>query len=207
VTTGLFGGAFDPPHDGHVALATTAIAHFHFERLVVLVTGDPPHKGAVADKWTRLGLAEAALGGIPGVVFDPFELERDGPSYTVDTVRWAAERWRDPIFLIGADEFAEFLAWREPNEVLAAARLGVATRPGYPRTRLDAVLAQLDRPERVTFFEIPAFPISSRELRARLASGESIDAFVPARVAALIEGLALYRCYAEASDDKGRTAR
>ena len=207
MTTGLFGGAFDPPHNGHVALAETALAHFALERLVVLVTGDPPHKRAETDKWVRLELAEAALGSIPGVELDRYELERDGPSYTVDTVRWAAQRWPDPLFLVGADEFSELLSWRDPSGVLEAARLAVATRPGYPRARLDSVLAELERPDRVEFFEIPALPVSSRELRDRVAHGEPIDAFVPRSVAVLIESRGLYRCYAEASDEEGRSTR
>jgi nicotinate-nucleotide adenylyltransferase len=102
-------------------------------------------------------------------------------------------RWRDPLFLIGADEFADFLTWKDPDGVLARARLAVATRPGYPRERLDEVISGLARPERVRFFEIDPLPISSRDIRERVARGEPIADLVPAAVADLIESLGLYR--------------
>ena len=88
-------------------------------------------------------------------------------------------RWDDPVFLIGADEFADFPSWKEPDAVLELARLGVASRPGYPQEQLDEVLAGLAHPERVLFFEIEPQPVSSREIRERVARGEPIDGLVP----------------------------
>jgi nicotinate-nucleotide adenylyltransferase len=101
--------------------------------------------------------------------------------------------WRDPLFLVGADEFADFPAWKEPEAVLALARLGVASRPGYPRERLERVLAGLSRPERVLFFELDPEPVSSSDIRERVARGESIDGLVPAGVAREISERDLYR--------------
>ena len=96
-------------------------------------------------------------------------------------------------FLIGADQFVDFLTWKDPEGVLALARVGVATRPGYPRERVDAVLQELSRPDRVELFEIEPVPISSREIRDRVRRGESIDGLVPPAVAELIDSLGLYR--------------
>jgi len=104
-----------------------------------------------------------------------------------------AGRWRDPIFLIGADEFSDFPAWKDPEGVLARARLAIATRPGYPRDRLEAVLEQLSRPERVQFFEIEPLAISSKDIRERVTRGESIEGIVPPAVAELIAARGLYR--------------
>jgi nicotinate-nucleotide adenylyltransferase len=190
--TGLLGGAFDPPHNGHIALADAALARFALARLVIVVTGVPPHKPVGTDAETRFRLAEAAFGGRPRVELSRHELERAGPSYTVDTARWAQTEWGDVVFLVGADEFAGFLRWREPDELLAHVRLGVATRPGYPRQDLDSVLASLARPERVDFFEIPEIPISSSEVRRRVAGGVKIDGLVPERVRVLVAELGLY---------------
>jgi nicotinate-nucleotide adenylyltransferase len=198
---GLLGGAFDPPHYGHVALADEAIRHFDLDRLVVLVTGDPPHKPVYTDARIRERLARAAFADRPGVEFSAFELERDEPSYTLDTVRWAAAEWGDVIFLVGADEFADFLRWKDPDEVVRHARLGVATRPGYPGERLEPVLAALRAPDRVEFFTIPDIPISSRGLRERVARGEPIDELVPPPVARLVAELGLYRCYAGSASE------
>jgi len=181
--TGLLGGAFDPPHNGHVALARRANEQFGFEEFVVIVSEQPGHKQAELDAQTRLELARAA--------FDGYDVELDPHARTVDTL--SAGRWRDPLFLIGADEFCDFLTWKDPEGVLARARLGVATRPGFPRERLDTVLARLAEPERVLFFELEPMAISSREIRDRIPRGEPIDALVPTAVAALIEGRGLYR--------------
>jgi nicotinate-nucleotide adenylyltransferase len=193
VTVGLLGGAFDPPHVGHLTLAEAAIRRFALERLVVVVTGDAPHKEVETDAETRFRLAEAAFAGREGVEVSRHELDRPGPSYTVDTVRWAGGEFGDVVFLVGADEFADFLAWHDPEGVLEHARLGVATRPGYPRERLDRVLAALDRPERVELFEIPEIAVSSTGVRVRVARGEPIDGLTPPAVAGLIHGLGLYR--------------
>jgi nicotinate-nucleotide adenylyltransferase len=193
MAVGLLGGAFDPPHNGHVALADEALRHFGLDRVVVVVTGDPPHKHVETDPETRYRLAEAAFGGRARLELSRRELDRAGPSYTLETARWAAESFADPIFLVGADEFVDFLSWKDPNGVLEHVRLGVATRPGFPRAALLRVREQLERPERVELFEIPALPFSSRELREAVARGEPIDAYVPAPVARLVGELGLYR--------------
>jgi nicotinate-nucleotide adenylyltransferase len=176
---GLYGGAFDPPHLGHVELARVARRELGLDRLVVLVSADPGHKRVETPAAARLELARAA--------FPDAEVVLDEHARTVDTLR-AHPEWHDSIFLIGADEFCDFLTWKEPDEVLRLTRLGVATRPGYPRERLQSVLDRLERPERVLFFEIEPFPIASRELRQRLDA-----ALLPPAVAEIVEREGLYR--------------
>jgi nicotinate-nucleotide adenylyltransferase len=184
--TGLFGGAFDPPHNGHVALAETAIRHFGLERLLVLVVVDPGHRDVELDFETRLRLAHLAFDGL-----ERTEVLREDHRFTVDALR---ERTvEDAIFLGAADEFACFLGWKDPDGVLARARMGVATRPGYRRSELETVLESLERPDRVDFFEIRAVPVSATEIRARASLGESLEGFVPERVAGEIGRLGLYR--------------
>ena len=180
--TAILGGTFNPPHNGHVALAHAAERRFG-EEVVVVVAVRPGHKEVALDGEVRLELARAA--------FPDREVEADPHERTVDMLK--AGRWRDPLFLIGADEFCDFLSWKDPEGVIARARLGVATRPGYPRDRLDPVLAKLSRPQRVELFEIEPLPISSRDIRERVARGEPIDALVPPAVAELISSLGLYR--------------
>jgi nicotinate-nucleotide adenylyltransferase len=176
VGVGLFGGAFDPPHNGHVALVEAAEQAFDFEQLLVLVSEDPGHRQVHAPSEARVQLAAAAFPGRE-VELDPF-------GRTVDMLR--ARRFDDPVFLIGADQFAGFGSWKEPEAVLELARLGVATRPGYP-------LPSNCRSDRISLFDIPEVDVSSTEVRRRVAAGEPIDAFVPAEVATLIEALGLYR--------------
>jgi nicotinate-nucleotide adenylyltransferase len=191
--TGILGGTFDPPHNGHVALARAAFDRFGLERLVVMVAGRPPHKHATLDGETRFRLAEAAFAALPRTELSRFELERDVPAFTLETVRYGKDRWGEIVFLVGADEFADFPSWHEPDAVLEHARLGVATRPGIERERLERVLRVLARPDRVEFFEIPPLPVSSSDVRRRVAYGESIKDLVPAEVARLVSELDLYR--------------
>ncbi len=190
---GLMGGTFNPPHNGHVALAREAVGALGLERLLVIPTGQTPDKPVEVAAETRLRLAAAAFEAVPKVEVSRLELERKQPSYTLDTVKWACDEWGDVVFVVGADRFADFMTWREPNEVLRYARLAVATRPGYPRELLERVLAEVERPERVSFFALTPLPISSTEIRDRVARGEPIDGLVPPRVARLIDELGLYR--------------
>ena len=181
--TGLLGGTFNPPHYGHLGLADAANKHFDLDDLVVLVAVRPAHKEVELDAETRLRLARAA--------FPDYDVELDPYARTVDMLE--AGRWRNPVFLVGADAFSEFLTWKEPDALLELARLGVATRPGYPRELLESVLERLAHPERVEFFEIEPVPISSRDIRDRVGRGEPIDGLVPPAVAELIASHGLYR--------------
>jgi nicotinate-nucleotide adenylyltransferase len=180
--TGLLGGTFNPPHNGHVLLARTARKRFDLDPLRVNVSTNPPHKRVDVPVETRLELTRLAF---PSEV-----VVRDDRPYSIDTVLGYGD---DAIFLVGADQFAQFLTWREPDEILEHVRLGVATRPGYPRERLEAVLAELRRPDRVELFDMEPVPISSSDIRARVARGEAITAMVPPPVEAEIDRLGLYR--------------
>jgi nicotinate-nucleotide adenylyltransferase len=179
----LYGGSFDPPHRGHVELARRAKEELGAERLTVLVSADPGHKHVDTPAEVRLRLAHAAFPGDDVVL--------DEHARTVDTLRAHAD-WRDPVFLIGADEFCDFLSWKEPDAVLERTRLAVATRPGFPRERLEAVLAALARPERIVFFEIDPNPAASRAIRALAAAGAPLDGLVPDAVRDLIRERGLY---------------
>jgi nicotinate-nucleotide adenylyltransferase len=173
--TGILGGAFDPPHIGHVALADAAQRELGLERVVVVVVAEPGHKDAHAPAETRLELARLA--------FEEREVILDHHARTVDMLR--EQQWDDPVFLIGADEYRDFPNWKEPETVLELARLGVAARPGFPRSEPE--------PDRVLYFDLEPVRVSSREIRALAARGEPIDGLVPPAVAEAIARLGLYR--------------
>ena len=175
---GLYGGAFDPPHRGHVELARRAKEELGLGTLVVLVSGDPGHKQIDTPAETRLRMARAA--------FPDDEVILDEHARTIDTLR-AHPEWVDPVFLIGADQFCHFLSWQEPDEVLRRTRLAVATRPGFPREKLESVLQRLETPDRVLFFEIEPTPVASSELRKHFVASD-----VPPAVAELVETDGLY---------------
>jgi nicotinate-nucleotide adenylyltransferase len=179
----LYGGAFDPPHLGHVAVADGARELFEVECLAVLVSERPAHRAVHASAEDRLALARVA--------FPHDDVRPDPYARTVELLR--AERYADPVFVVGADQLRGFLDWSEPDEVLERTRIAVATRPGFPRKELDEVLARLARPERVLFFEIEPNPATATEIRARIGAGEPLDGLVSPAVARLIEERGLYR--------------
>jgi nicotinate-nucleotide adenylyltransferase len=183
--TGILGGAFDPPHVGHVALARAAIEHFELDRLLVLVVEDPGHKRTATPAATRLALARLAFADVPEA-----DVELDPHSRTVDSLE--ERRPEDAVFVIGADELADFLDWKRPERVLELVRLGVAMRPGVPERQLEDVRARLPAPGRIEYFELEPVAVSSTEIRERLARGEPIDGLVPASVAEEIARLGLY---------------
>lgn len=173
--TGVFGGRFDPPHVGHVALGRAAVERFGIDDLRVTVVADAAHKPSVASAADRLAMAELAFAELDAIV----ELEEH--RYTVDALEAAG--YDDPIFLIGADELVAFPTWKEPERVLELARLGVATRPGY---------APATTSPRIQLFELEPQPVSSSEIRERTRRGEPIDGLVVAAVARYIEERGLY---------------
>jgi nicotinate-nucleotide adenylyltransferase len=179
--TGLFGGAFNPPHLGHYELALRALEEFDLDELQILVSGDPGHKHVECPVEERVALAKLAFADLPRTVVraDPYR-------YTIDLLR--AEQPDDAIFLMGADQYRDFATWKEPEAVLERVQLGVATRTGVER---PPVLPEHEG--RVRFFEIDSPPISSRDLRATLRRGESVDGLVTPAVAAEISRKGLYR--------------
>ena len=179
--TGILGGIFDPPQAGHVALARAAREELPIDRLVVLVAAAPGHRGTVADAETRLRLARLAFAGIAD------EILLDEHPFTVDAVRGG--RFGDAIFVVGADEGAAFPTWKEPEEVLRWVRLAVGTRSGYSPPDLERY------GDRVLAFELASPPVSSSEVRERLARGERVDGLLPPAVAAAIDERGLYRGY------------
>ena len=165
---GLLGGAFNPPHYGHLELARRALEEFDLERLDVLVSGDPAHKDVDCPVDVRVELAKLAFAGLPrtNVQADPYR-------YTIDRLR-AEPPPDDAIFLMGADQYRDFPTWKEPEAVLEHVQLGVATRAGVDRPPLLP-----GHEGRVRFFEIdspadrverPARPCAARRVARRARS-------------------------------------
>jgi nicotinate-nucleotide adenylyltransferase len=177
---GILGGTFDPPHNGHLALAEAALGELNLDELVVLLAAQPGHRACVEDADNRQLLTQAAFAELPHT-----RIDRDENPYTVDAVRGG--RFGDAAFIVGADEGATFPLWKEPDEILRWVRLAVGTRSGYPPADLERY------GDRVIPFELGSPPISSSAVRERIAAGQPIDGLVPSDVARLIGERGLYR--------------
>ena len=198
---GVMGGAFDPIHVGHLAIAEESREVLGIETVLFIPTGSPPHRAtAVASADHRLAMTGAAIAGNPGFRLSRIEVDRPGPSYTLDTLTQLAEQVRagggvpDLVLILSAETFHDLPRWHEPRRILELARVAVAPRVGHPtpdRVWLAARFPGLE--DRVTYLEGPRLGVSSTAIRARRAAGRSIRYLVPAPVVAYIEEHGLYR--------------
>lgn len=180
---GIFGGTFDPVHVGHLAIANDALDELELERVYFVPARRSPLKqdGPVASAEDRLAMLAAAIAEEPRFRVSPVELDRKGPSFTVDTLE--ALRGEGALFLIlGSDAYADFERWREPGRIRDLATIVLAARPGAPNA-----------PRGVRMLDSPLMDISSRELRARAARGRSLRYLVPEAALRYIEEHRLYR--------------
>jgi nicotinate-nucleotide adenylyltransferase len=200
---GILGGTFNPPHLGHLALARHALSELGLERVLLMPVHTPPHKPA-GDGWSdpgpehRLRMCQLAVAGEDRLSACALEIERGGPSYTVDTLNAIHANHPDAslTFIVGADTASTLDSWREPAKLLALADLAVAARPRSAGTRrvLDAVaaLAPAGLPPHVRFLAMAPIDVSSSQARRHAALGEPIDDLVGPAVAAYIAEHHLY---------------
>ena len=194
---GVLGGTFDPPHNGHLLAAARAVGRLGLDPLLLTVANDPwqkttPIEGEpdieVSPATHRLTMVVAAADGLDGVEADDTEIQHGGPTYTADTLVALTKRYpgAELVLLVGADVAARMDTWERPEEVRQYATLVVMTRPGSDQIRL---------PEgwQYQILEVPAYDISSTEIRRRVAAGEVISDLVPAGVASVIDEAGLYR--------------
>lgn len=190
---GVFGGTFDPPHVGHLALAEWAREELSLDRVLFVPAGTPPHKASArAGAAHRLAMTRAAVRGNPAFAVSTIETRRAGPSYTADTLAAIArahpkaELW----LLMGADMYATFDSWVRPGEIAALATLAVALRPGTKAPRASRAAT---RGRGVRWLANPALEVSSSAVRARAARGRSLRYLVPDAVARYVAKHRLYR--------------
>lgn len=186
------GGTFDPIHNGHLIAAEEARHTFDLGRVAFVPTGRPWQKGKrdVSEPEDRYLMAVIATASNPAFDVSRVEIEREGPTYAVDTLRALGEEAGELFFITGADAMLQILTWKEPAEALALATFIAATRPGYDLRELDLLGPPVL--DRVRVLEIPALAISSTEIRGRVASGRPIRYLVPDEVAGYIRKRGLY---------------
>jgi nicotinate-nucleotide adenylyltransferase len=194
---GILGGVFNPPHLGHLIFAQEACDQLELDDVVLMPVGEAPHRQVERDPGgeVRLELCQAAIAGDERLACSRLELDRPGPSYTVDTLRALREQ-RPPddelVLLLGADQAVELPSWREPDQVLALAETGVAARAELGPAEVRSRLAGLEG-GRLRFFDMPRVDISSSLVRRRVAVGLPIRYLVPGEVERQIAARDLYR--------------
>lgn len=193
---GVLGSAFNPPHLGHLALAQEALWQLGLDEVILVPTGQAPHKRIADDPGRELRLAMTRLAAADDSRFSvsTLEVERDGPSYTYETLELLAKDRgdRELVFVMGADAAVGLESWREPRRVTELARLAVARRAGISEADVAAALRSLDAGGRATMLEMPQFGVSSSAVRERAAAGRPLRYLVPEPVARFIEEKGIY---------------
>lgn len=191
---GVMGGTFDPIHYGHLVTAEEALHQFGLDEVVFVPTGQPwmkEHEG-VSPAEDRYLMTVIATASNPRFSVSRIEVDRDGPTYTVDTLRQLKEE-RDPdgrlFFITGADAVLEIFEWKDPEELFSLATFIAATRPGYDIGGFE----ERSEGQAVQVMKIPALAISSTDIRARVANGRPIRYLVPEGVNSYVQKAELYR--------------
>ena len=178
---GLFGGTFDPPHNGHIHLILSLLEAHHLDRVLIVPAQSNPLKPPQVSSEHRLQMAHLAFDPVPNCTVLDIDMRRSGPSYTIDTIRWLMEHDKEfaraeRFLLLGADAAATLSQWRQQKEVRALVRPLVAPRRGYERPKES--MGMVD--------------ISSTDLRSRIRQGLYVDHLVPERVMKYIRKVKLY---------------
>jgi nicotinate-nucleotide adenylyltransferase len=196
---GILGGTFDPPHIGHLWLATLAADGLGLGHVLLMPAARPPHKGrrSISNAADRVMMTRLAIGADPTLDLSLVEMERPGPSYTIDSLAQLRAHLGDEVGLVlimAADSFAEIETWREPDRLLELAEWAIGPRPGTPMPDRVALRERYGaRAARIHLLEGPSLDVSSSEIRARVAAGRPIRYLVPRAVEELIVSRGLYR--------------
>jgi nicotinate-nucleotide adenylyltransferase len=193
---GVLGSAFNPPHLGHLALAQEALWQLDLDEVVLIPTGEAPHKRILDDPGRELRLTMTRLAAADDSRFSvsALEVERDGPSYTYETLELLARErpQTELVFVMGADAAVGLESWRRPERVVELARLAVARRAGVSDADVGAALRSLGADGRATMLEMPQFGVSSSSVRERAAAGRPLRYLVPEAVARFVEEKGIY---------------
>jgi len=196
---GVLGGTFDPPHIGHLWLATLAADSLGLDRVLLMPAARPPHKGnrPISNAADRVTMTRLAVTGDALLDLTLVEMERPGPSYTVDSLdelRATLGTAARLVLVMAADSLAHIDSWREPDRLLELAEWAIGPRPGAPPPDRAALRARFGAAEeRIHFLDGPSLDVSSSEIRRRVAAGRSIRYLVPRAVEELILDRGLYR--------------
>ena len=193
---GLMGGTFDPIHIAHLVAAEEAAWARHLDEVLFIPARQPPHKRGepVTEAHHRLAMTREAVAGNPLFSLSTIEMDREGPSFTVDTLRELHTPGVDLSFIVGMDSLRDLPTWHDPAGILGLAEIVAVYRGGIDTVDLSQLAAALPAVKRrVHVVPIPALDVSSTDIRARVAAGQPIRYLVPNAVVEYIEKNGLYR--------------
>ena len=194
---GVLGSAFNPPHLGHLALAQEALYQLDLDEVILVPTGTAPHKRIADDpgRELRLAMTRLAAADDPRFSVSSLEVEREGPSYTYETLELLAKERENTelVFVMGADAAVGLESWRNPERVVELAQIAVARRAGVSEAEVAAVMRSLGAEGGSTMLEMPQFGVSSSAVRDRARGGRPLRYLVPEAVARFIEEKGIYR--------------
>ncbi len=190
---GIFGGVFNPPHIGHLVCAQEALTQMRLDSVTLVPVGQAPHRSVEDDPGAeaRAEMCERAVRADERFAVSRAEIERPGPSYTLDTLRTLSSE-DSHVLIMGADQAASLPEWHEPEQVLELAVVAVAEREETRRAQVREAVAGLRGADRIGFFDMPRIDVSSTLVRRRVGLGQPIRYLVPDAVAELIAGRGLY---------------
>ncbi len=196
---GLLGGTFDPPHRGHVTVALAAL-QAGLDQVALIPARIPPHKdpGGISGPFHRFAMAALAVDGEERLVVSAFEVLREGPSYTIDTVHHFLESGHDVTLIMGADSLAEIDTWKDGDRLVKLTRLAVYPRAGFDTAQLAG---RMPGDARVLRLAGPEIDVSATDIRRRARAGESIEGLVPPAVARYIHKHGIYHGKSEGGTD------
>ena len=193
---GILGGAFNPPHVGHLVCAQEAVVQLELEKVVFMPVGEAPHRELQDDPGAeaRLEMVDLAVGDDARFATSRAELDRPGPSYTADTLRELRSKAPDDeLFLIlGGDQAAALPGWHEPETVLSLATVAVVERTNWSRNAIGIKIGRLKGAERIRYLDMPMMQVSSSVIRRRVKEGLPVRYLVPDKVANYIGANGLY---------------
>lgn len=197
MTIGIMGGTFDPIHNGHLRIAEEAKAQLGCDIILWIPTGCPPHKRTSVSNQDRVAMLRLAVAGLKGHALDLCEVEREGYTRTVDTLKYLHGRYPGAtfVFLIGGDTVLQLHTWKDFATVTTLCSFGVALRPGVSDAAIQTELKALTKTFRLRYqpIQLTRIPISSSEVRARLAEGKDVSADLPDGVLGYIQEHDLYK--------------
>lgn len=194
---GIFGGTFDPPHLGHVALAQAAYDQLQLDKVLWVVAGQSPLKldRTITPAPIRVALVQAAIADNPAFELSRVDLDRPAPHYTIDTLRLLRQQYRPSqlFFIMGQDSLRDLPKWRHPHQIIERVGLAVAKRPGarVNLSTLDAIIPNWR--QRIIWLKVPPLNIASSEIQERLTQRRSVRTMLPPAVYEIVKSKGLYQ--------------